>query len=197
MDQLWYPKQLKYNNMKKIIFLSLFISTGIIANAQVQMTKTGKISFYSRAKAMEKVEADNNEVSSILNTQTGEMVFAVLIKGFHFASALMEEHFNENYLESGKFPKATFKGKINNLAAVNFAKDGAYPVTVEGDLTLHGVTKKVVTSGSVTIKAGKVAAFSKFSVKLKDYNISIPSLVADKISEDIDVTVDCKYEPKS
>ncbi len=183
--------------MKKIIFLSLFIATAYFVNAQVQMTKTGKISFYSRAKAMEKVEADNNEVSSILNTQTGEMVFAVLIKGFHFASALMEEHFNENYLESGKFPKATFKGKITNLAAVNFSKDGAYPVTVEGDMTLHGVTKKVTTQGSVTVKAGKVNSFSKFSVKLKDYNISIPSLVADKISEDIDVTVDCKYEPKS
>lgn len=184
--------------MKKIIFLSLFAATGILVNAQnVQMTKTGKISFFSRAKSIEKVEADNNEVSSILNTQTGEMVFAVLIKGFHFTSALMEEHFNENYMESGKFPKATFKGKVTNLSAVNFTKDGAYPVTVEGDLTIHGVTKKTSAPGSITIKGGKVAAFSKFNVKLKDYNISIPSLVADKISEEIDVTVDCKYEPKS
>jgi hypothetical protein len=184
--------------MKKIIFFSILMAGGAFLNAQnVQITKTGKISFYSRAKAIEKVEADNNEVSSILNTQTGDMVFAVLIKGFHFASALMEEHFNENYMESDKFPKATFKGKITNLAAVNITKDGVYPVTVEGDLTIHGVTKKASSAGSVTIKAGKVAAFSKFNVKLKDYNITIPSLVADKISEDIDITVDCKYEPKS
>ncbi len=198
MDQFRNSKQLINITMKKTIFLSLFVTATVLANAQaVQMTKTGKISFYSRAKSIDKVEAENNEVSSILNPQTGDMVFAILIKSFHFASALMEEHFNENYLESGKFPKSTFKGKITNLTAVNFAKDGAYPVTVEGDLTMHGVTKKASAPGSITIKGGKIAANAKFQVKLKDYSISIPSLVADKISEDIDITVDCKYEPKS
>lgn len=184
--------------MKKVIFASLFLLSVIYADAQnIYMTKTGKISFFSRAKSIDKVEADNNEVSSVLNTQTGEMVFAVLIKGFHFESALMEEHFNENYLESGKFPKSTFKGKISNPAVVNFSKDGAYAVTVDGDMTLHGVTKKISSTGSITVKAGKISAFSKFTVKLKDFNISIPSLVADKISEDIDVTVDCKYDVKN
>lgn len=184
--------------MKKLLPLLLFLISASFAGSQnLFMTKTGKISFFSRAKSIDKVEADNNEVSSILNTQSGEMVFAVLIKGFHFESALMEEHFNENYLESGKFPKSTFKGKISNLGAANFSKDGAYPVTVEGDLTLHGITKKVSATGSLTVKGGKINAFSKLSVKLKDYNITIPSLVADKISEDIDVTVDCKYEPKN
>ncbi len=184
--------------MKKTIFCSLFFIAAIAADAQnMYMTKTGKVSFNSRAKSPEKVEADNNEVSSILNTQTGEMVFAILIKSFHFTSALMEEHFNENYLESSKFPKSTFKGKITNFSAVNFLKDGAYPVTVEGDLTMHGVVKKVSSTGSITVKGGKISAFSKFNVKLKDFNISIPSLVADKISEEIDINVDCKYEPKS
>jgi YceI-like domain len=182
--------------MKKIISASFFIASFFIANGQnIQMTKAGKISFYSRSK-VEKVEADNNEVSSIINTSTGEMVFAVLMKGFHFDRALMEEHFNENYVESDKFPKSTFKGKITNNASVNFLKDGVYPVTVDGDLTLHGVTKKVSSAGSVTVKAGKISAYSKFSVKMKDYNIIIPTLVADKLSEDIDITVDCKYEPK-
>lgn len=184
--------------MKKLFILFVFVSVAAIAAAQnIQMTKTGKVSFLSKAKSIEKVEAENNEVSSILNTQTGDFVFAVLMKSFHFQLALMEEHFNENYVESTKYPKSTFKGKITNLSTVSFAKDGAYPVNVEGDMTLHGVTKKITTSGTITIKGGKVAAYSKFSVKLKDYNISIPSLVADKISEDIDVTVDCKYEPKS
>lgn len=184
--------------MKKLFILFVFVSVAAVAAAQnIQMTKTGKVSFLSRAKSIEKVEAENNEVSSILNTQTGEFVFAILMKSFHFQLALMEEHFNENYVESTKYPKSTFKGKITNLSAVSFTKDGAYPVNVEGDMTLHGVTKKVTTTGTITIKGGKVAAYSKFSVKLKDYNISIPSLVADKISEDIDVTVDCKYEPKS
>ena len=183
--------------MKKLFIATTLIAATTFANAQsIMMTKTGKISFYSRSK-VEKVEADNNEVSSILNTQTGELVFAVLLKSFHFERALMEEHFNENYVESSKYPKSTFKGKITNLAAVNFTKDGAYPVSVNGELTMHGVTKTVSSNGSVTVKAGKIAAFSKFSIKLKDYNITIPTLVGDKISEDIDLTVDCKYEPKS
>jgi YceI-like domain len=182
--------------MKKIISAFLFFTSFILVNGQnIHMTKAGKISFYSRSK-VEKVEADNNEVSSIINTTTGEMVFAVLLKGFHFDRALMEEHFNENYVESDKFPKSTFKGKITNVSAVNFLKDGVYPVTVEGDLTLHGVSKKVSSSGSVTVKTGKISAYSKFSVKMKDFNITVPTLVADKISEDIDITVDCKYEPK-
>ena len=100
-------------------------------------------------------------------------------------------------MESNKFPKSTFKGKITNPSTVNFTKDGVYPATVEGDLTLHGVTKKISTIGSITVKAGKISASSKFSLKLKDYNISIPSLVADKISEAIDIAVDCKYELKT
>ncbi|MBS1512226.1 MAG: YceI family protein [Bacteroidetes bacterium] len=184
--------------MKKTVFLFAAAFSITAAHAQnMQMTKTGKISFYSRAKSIDKVEADNNEVLSMLNPQNGELAFSVLIKGFHFESALMEEHFNENYLESSKYPKSTFKGKITNLSTINFTKDGVYPATVDGELTIHGVTQKVSAPGSVTVKGGKIAASAKLQVKLKDYNISIPSLVADKISEDIDVTVDCKYEPKS
>lgn len=183
--------------MKKVIFVCLCSMAVALAGAQnIYMTKTGKISFNSRAKSPEKVEADNNDVSSVLNTQSGEMVFAVLVKSFHFASALMEEHFNENYAESNKYPKSVFKGKVANLSSVNFLKDGVYPVTVEGDLTFHGITKPVNTTGSITVKAGKITAVSKFQMKLKDYNVSIPSLVADKISQDIDIIVECNYELK-
>ncbi len=183
--------------MKKVFFGFLFCMLVSFADAQtIYMTKTGKVSFSSQAKSPEKVEADNNEVSSVFNSQSGEMVFAILVKSFHFASALMEEHFNENYAESNKYPKSTFKGKINNLSAVNFSKDGAYPVNIEGDLTFHGVTKKVISTGSLTIKAGKINAFSKFQLKLKDFKVSIPSLVADKISEEIDIVVECNYELK-
>jgi hypothetical protein len=183
--------------MKKIFLLIFICGFAAFSFAQnLVITKAGKIYFFSRSKVVEKVEAENNEVNSILNTQTGDFVFAALLKSFHFQSALMEEHFNENYVESNKFPKSSFKGKISNIATVNVAKDGAYPVVVDGDLTLHGVTKKISSKGIITIKAGKVSAYSKFSIKLKDFNISIPKLVADKISEDIDITVDCKYEPK-
>ena len=183
--------------MKKSIIVLLLSVMTITAGAQsLYMTKTGKVSFNSRS-SVEKIEADNNEVSSVINTQTGDMVFAILLKSFHFDRALMEEHFNENYVESDKFPKSTFKGKISNLSAINFTKDGSYPATVEGDLTMHGVTKKVTSNGTLTVKAGKIAAYAKFSLKLKDFDISIPSLVADKISQDIDIIVDCKYDPKS
>jgi len=183
--------------MKKSIIILLLSVISITAGAQsLYMTKAGKVSFNSRS-SVEKIEADNNEVSSVINTQTGDMVFAILLKSFHFDRALMEEHFNENYVESDKFPKSTFKGKISNLSAINFTKDGNYPAVVEGDLTMHGVTKKVSSNGTLTVKAGKIAAYAKFSVKLKDFDISIPSLVADKISQDIDIIVDCKYDPKS
>ncbi|MEI7963923.1 MAG: YceI family protein [Chitinophagaceae bacterium] len=183
--------------MKKSIVILLLSVISITSGAQsLYMTKAGKVSFNSRS-SVEKIEADNNEVSSVINTQTGDMVFAILLKSFHFDRALMEEHFNENYVESDKFPKSTFKGKISNLSAINFTKDGNYPAVVEGDLTMHGVTKKVSSNGTLTVKAGKIAAYAKFSVKLKDFDISIPSLVADKISQDIDIIVDCKYDPKS
>jgi len=182
--------------MKKVIVFALLIAGMSHLNAQnIYMTKDGQVSFSSQ-KSVENIDAINNEVNSIINTQNGEMVFQALLKGFHFQRALMEEHFNENYVESEKFPKSTFKGKISNVSAVNFSKDGSYPVKVEGDLTLHGVTKKVSAPGTLVVKAGTIQASSKFNIKLKDFDVKIPSLVADKLSEDVDVKVDCKYELK-
>ena len=167
--------------MKRIIPVLALLCLLSSAHAQnVFLTKNGKVSFYSRS-TIEKVEADNNEVSSVINTETGDLVFAILLKSFHFDRALMEEHFNENYVESDKFPKSTFKGKISNLQAVNFSKDGTYPATVTGELMLHGVTQKVSTTGTISVKSGKPSAYAKFSIRLKDYNISIPALVGDKL----------------
>ncbi len=157
--------------------------------------RNGQISFFSKT-SMENIDAINNEVSSVINSQNGEIVFAVLVKGFHFQRALMEEHFNENYMESDKFPKSLFKGKISNYSTVDFSRDGSYPVTVEGELTIHNVTQKVSFPGTLTVTNGKIATASKFKIKLADYNIKIPSLVADKISPIIDVTLDCKYDPQ-
>jgi len=182
--------------MKRMVVILMVFGCFQAKAQDLFITRHGQVSFFSKTP-LENIDAVNNEVASALNGQTGEIGFNVLIKSFHFERALMEEHFNENYVESSKYPKSTFKGKITNLAAVNFTKDGAYPVSVNGELTMHGVTKTVSSNGSVTVKAGKIAEFSKFSIKLKDYNITIPTLVGDKISEDIDLTVDCKYEPKS
>ncbi len=106
----------------------------------------------------------------------------------------MQEHFNENYMESSTFPKAFFKGKITDLSKINFSIDGTYPVIVNGDLTIHGVTKKIEAPGTITTAQGKITAVSKFKIKVKEYNIKIPSLVVNKIAETIEVSIDCKYE---
>ena len=181
--------------MKKS-FLLLFTASllYLCADAQKLITRSGKITFFSKAP-VENIEAANNEVSSILDTQKGEFVFVALIKSFKFKKALMEEHFNENYMESNTFPKANFKGTITNLNKVNFTKDGSYPVVVKGDLTIHGVAKTVEVPGTLTVSQGKLSASSKFQVKVKDYNIKIPSTVINNIAETLDITVDCKYEP--
>ena len=116
------------------------------------------------------------------------------MKGFEFEKALMQEHFNENYVESEKFPKTTFKGKIENIEAINFTKDGTYPAKISGDMTLHGVTNKVSTTGKFIVKEGKVKGISKFSLPLAAYNIVIPKMVKDKIQENIEINVDVDYQ---
>jgi len=173
---------------------TLLLLTGPLY-AQKAYTKNGSISFFSKSP-VENIDANNNQVMSVLNSQTGEIQFSVIVKAFHFEKALMEEHFNENYMESTKFPKATFKGVITDLAKVNFTKDGSYPVITSGDFTLHGVTKKITTPGIITIKNGIPSASSKFSVKLKDYEVVVPKLVKDNIAENIEITVACTYDQK-
>ena len=182
--------------MNKLTLLPVLVFLiGSLKGQETFVTRHGQISFFSKTP-LENINAVNNEVSSAFNTTTGELGFAVLIKGFHFERALMEEHFNENYMESDDLPKAAFKGKLVNLPAGGLSKDGNYNITAEGDLTIHGVTKKVSLPGTITIKAGQPQIQSSFKVLPKDYNIKIPSLVADKIADAISVTVNCLYEKK-
>ncbi len=183
--------------MKKILALATFMMLSVTSFTQsIYMTRSGQISFFSKTP-MENIEAINNEVTSMLDIGKGDLVFAVLIKSFHFDRALMEEHFNENYMESSKLPKATFQGKINNLSDINFTKDGTYEATITGDLTIHGVKQAHKGNGMITVSKGKISGVSNFTVKVADYNILIPSLVADKISPTIEIRVNCIYEPKS
>ena len=184
--------------MKSFLLAMLLIGGAFNVSAQdFFFTKTAKVKFdCTPANPVEEIEAVNNEATSFLNKATGDLVFAVLIKSFRFEKALMEEHFNENYMESGKFPKADFKGKISNLSDVNFAKDGDYSVKVSGNMTLHGITQPVTSDGTISIKGGKISAKSKFTLKLADYKIDRPSVVADKISEKATITIDAAYELK-
>ena len=180
--------------MKRLVLFFLLLSIAFAVNAQKYMTKNGYIGFFSHTP-MEDIKGDNNQVASVLDISTGDMVFQVLIKSFHFDRALMEEHFNENYMESDKFPKGTFKGKITNLPSVNFSKNGTYDVTVEGELTLHDVTNKLNTKGTIEVGKGGINANSKFYISPEDYKINIPGVVREKINENLEVTVTIKYAP--
>lgn len=183
-------------NMKKLLFYIIIILLAGISqvSAQKYFTKNANISFFSSTPA-EDIEAHNNMGTSVIDAATGNMEFAVLIKGFEFKKALMQEHFNENYMESDKFPKATFKGKIVNNADVNYSKDGTYKVKTKGQLTIHGVTKEVEADGVIEVKGGKITGTSSFIVNPEDYKISIPNLVRDKIAKQIKVTVKADYQP--
>ena len=183
------------NLFMKNIFVYLLLLVSFNAHAQKYYTKNGLISFFSKS-SLENIEAKNNEVLSIINTSTGDFQFSLLNTGFHFEKALMEEHFNDDYIESSKYPKSTFKGKITNLGDVNFTKDGIYNVSVSGDLTIHGVTNTVTSAGVITIKNGAISAASKFIIKLKDYNITIPNMAKNNISETIEIGVSCTYPNK-
>jgi len=162
---------------------------------KVYLTHTGHIWFFA-GTSMEDINADSYQVASNLNPSTGEMAYSVLIKGFQFRRALMQEHFNENYMESDKYPKSTFVGKISDINSVNFDKNGTYKVNVSGNLNIHGVTKTITAPGTLTVSADSVYARSTFKVALKDYNITIPSVVKDKISETVQIHVDVAYSKK-
>jgi hypothetical protein len=175
----------------KILLFSLIFVTNI-AVAQKFIAKTGHIWFYSYT-SMEVIEAHNHQVVSILDPSTGDIIFNLLNKSFEFKVALMQEHFNENYMESTKFPKSTFKGKITNLDKIDFKKDGTYPAEVTGDLTMHGVTKNISTAGTIEVSKGVITAKAKFKVVPKDYGIQIPQLVENKIAKEMEITVEIPY----
>lgn len=178
-----------------LLSAAICILTASAAQAQTYFTKNGKISFFSRT-SMENIDAVNNQVVSVLDSKSGTIQFSVLMSGFIFKKALMQEHFNEKYIESEKFPKGLFKGKITDLSKVDFTKDGTYNVTVAGDLTIHGVTNKVSVPGTITMSGGKLSANATFKVLLADYKIEIESTVKNNISNSIEIKVDCNYQLK-
>lgn len=155
--------------------------------------RNGEISFFS-STPMEDISAVNHKVTSVYEPSTQKIVFTALIKAFEFEKALMQEHFNENYMESSTFPKSTFEGKVIPAAGEDLAKPGQHAVTVEGDLTMHGVTKHVTEKGTITVNAdGTMKAESDFNVKPEDYGIKIPGVVRGKIAEQIAVKVRIPY----
>ena len=178
----------------KLILVFIVISLAFIGETEKYFTKKGQITFFSKT-ALEDIEATNNRVTSVIEPATGKIEFAVLITAFEFDKALMQEHFNENYMESDKYPKANFQGIIDNYKEINFQKDGIYEVTVSGSLTMHGVTNQISEKGKIRVKSGIVSAECAFKVALKEYNIKIPKAVGNKLAEVIDVKINItKYE---
>jgi polyisoprenoid-binding protein YceI len=174
--------------------MALVLMTSVSSAQDKFYTKTGKISFYSKAP-LEEIEGKNKTVTAVVDSKTGAIQFAVQMKGFEFEKQLMQQHFNENYVESDKYPRSEFKGTITNNSDINYKKDGTYTARVKGQLTIHGVTKNVETTGTFKINGGKIDANSSFNVLISDYNIKIPSIVKDKVSNGIKITVDCDLEP--
>lgn len=174
-----------------IIILALVINT---VQAQRYVTKNGTITFFSETP-VENIRAVNKSVNSALDAETGQFVFKVLLKSFQFKKALMQEDFNENYVESDEFPNAVFQGKISNLKEIDFDKPGTYNIQVKGDMTIHGETNKIDESGTFEVTDNEtIKGNTNFSVKLEDYNIKVPKIVTEKVSEIIDIEVNIKLQ---
>jgi hypothetical protein len=154
----------------------------------------GEISFFSETP-IENIEAHNNSINSFINVPLRQIAFLVPIRKFDFEKDLMEEHFNEKYLESEKFPNASFRGKINE--EINFNKEGKYTVTATGKITIHGVEREATYAGELTVKKDELLLKSNFTVKLEDHKITVPKIVFNQIAEVITVKLNVKYVPYS
>lgn len=178
--------------MKKIFLLALLF-VGFQSKAQLFMTTTGEVSFFSKTP-MEDIDAVNKSVSSIINTETNEVAVQMRVTNFVFPNKLMQEHFNENYLESEKFPSATFKGKIKE--SVDLTVAGTYPITAAGSATIHGVTRPIELKGTIVSTGTSLALTCAFEVRLVDYKVAIPKIVFAKIAEVIKVSSKINYSKK-
>jgi hypothetical protein len=176
--------------MKRLLVVTIVL---LCANAQAQKytSEKGMISFFSDA-AIEDIEAVNNMVGSLFNASSGDLVYIVKIKDFKFDKSLMREHFNEKYMETEKFPKSTFQGKVTGFTVNNTAEQ---KVKAVGKLTIHGVTKDIDVPGTLHFVNGKALMKSKFMVRLADYNVKIPTLVWQNIAEEVEVKVEFTYKP--
>jgi len=180
----------------RTLFIAIIIlgTVSTITGQDKYMTRGGYIRFYSHTP-VEDIDAENNHVGSIIDKSSGEIVFTLKMTDFNFDKRLMQRHFNDSYVESDKFPTSTFKGFITNNDKVDYSTAGSYSVLVEGDLTIHGVTNNIATSGTIEVAEEGIKGAAEFIVKPADYDIKIPKIVRRKIAEEMEITVKMKYEP--
>lgn len=180
--------------MKKWIYvLGIWMVSAQLTHAQLVSTLTGAASFFS-STPVEDISAQSKKLLGVLNTKTNELAFSITNTTFDFPNKLMQEHFNEKYMESEKYPASTFKGKINE--SVDLTKDGEYNVTVTGKLNIHGVEQDRTIPGKIVVKDGKIKVTSDFIVKVADHKIAIPKLVIENIAEEIKVSIGAELLPK-
>jgi len=164
------------------------------ADARRYSTGTGQITFFSSAP-LEDIEALNSKVGAIFELSTGQLAFSLLMRDFQFKNTLMQEHFNENYAESEKYPRARFTGKLLAVPTDEQLRQGPQPVTVQGFLTIHNVRRKVTVPGTLYLRGADLVVTSKFPVATADYKIKIPALVRNNIAKIIDVSVILSCQP--
>lgn len=177
--------------MKTTILLLIYCWLALASQAQLIMTKSGTISFHSHT-LLEDIDAVNDHVLAVIDANKKSIAFSLLMKQFVFPRKLMQEHFNENYVESDKFPKATFSGAYTEAA--DLTKDGTYQLKVNGKLSIHGVTKDVSLPATLTVQGGTITGVSTFKLNPTDYNIEIPFLVREKIEKENTVKVKVEWK---
>ena len=181
--------------MKKVLTaMVLILGAWASVHAQKYLTKEGVIDLYSETSLFV-IEAKNQKVACILNADNGEVAASTLVRSFKFKEALVEEHFNENYMESHLYPKSQFKGKILNFNQINFSKDGSYNIQIAGDLTMHGEIHPLKTTGKLTVKSGTITASTEFLVSLEEYKIKVEEQYKDRINDQIKLTVHFDLKP--
>lgn len=179
--------------MKHIIILVLSLLVSNAYSQETLITKSSSTSFFSHAP-LEDIEAVNNQTTAAINLSKKEIVVKMLIKHFTFENALMQEHFNENYMESEKFPSSVFKGSFSSSQDVDLNVDGTYEVDVTGTITIRGIEKKVSCKATMIVEDRTLKATTKFVVKPKEFNIEIPSVVVKNIAEEIEVTSELVFK---
>ena len=179
--------------MKQLIIVVGMTLTAGLSYGQQYFSRNGVVGFHA-STPLEDIKAENNQVYVVIDVGKRQLAFSSLLKGFIFPKELMQEHFNENYVESDKFPKATFTGSFTG--DVDIRKEGSYAVLVKGNLSLHNVVKMVEVPATLEVKGGKLVAMTQFVVKPEDFQITIPSVVRNKIAKEVTINVNANCTPK-
>lgn len=189
----------------KLYIFNFFLLFSITISAQKYYTNTGITEFDGSKAAFEPIKAKNNSSISAINVSNGNIAALIKIKDFEFRLGLMQEHFNENYLESYKYPKSTFEGNIElstgsiydgNTEIFNYGlvNENFMDIIIKGQLTIKGVTKDIIATGKIKKIKNDLNLISSFSIKLSDFNVRIPKVVFMKIDEVVKINLNYNYE---